>query len=112
MSPLKLAVPHLSCYSAIDLARVARILMGRVLKARSTIERAVLAQGPATDWLLERGYITLGTSNAAARVGFAGRWAASSPYATRAGRAWYHAGPPAGVALVDAAKALRLSLNR
>lgn len=82
------------------------IIMGRLMKVKNGIERfAASTPSVGLDWLLERGYVQTGTTNASARA-FSGTWAQSNAYATKTGRAWFHASPGVGVALLVAAKAM------
>ena len=63
------------------------LLYARIAKAKNGMERAVINYAtPAGDWLLERGLIKVGTTNASARAW--SRWASSSAYVTPAGKHW------------------------
>lgn len=59
-----------------------------------------LQGSPALDWLMERGYVTVRIGNPTVR-GFLGE---PMPYVTKTGKAWFHASPGPGVALLVVTK--------
>ncbi len=73
--------------------------MAQVLRARSTLSRADIPRDAALDWLLERGFIKVVNTKRAQPI--------PVPYATKAGREWFHSTPGAGVAMLVISMATR-----
>lgn len=81
------------------------ITLKRILSAKSQLARLLAFKteqdSPALDWLMERGYITVRVSNAT-RLFTKGE---PMPYVTKTGKAWFHASPGPGVAIMVLARA-------
>lgn len=90
-----------------ELSRVeaaAVITIKRFLLAKSQLARLMAYEAEkgsvSLDWLIEKGYITVRISNPTTQ-GFRGE---PMPYVTKTGKAWFHASPGPGVALLTLTK--------
>lgn len=83
-----------------EIEALAKLKAARLENAKTAMERAVVtgSGSPETDYLLEKGYVKVGSPNAHHR------WSATSMFLTKSGKAWIHAdgGPMRAMIVVGA----------